>query len=174
MEIWDVLDSDGNLIQKTISSEDETALGEGMYHLGADVWIINSENKILIQKRSKKKKNQPGVWAMTGGSVIKGETSLEAIKREVKEELGIELDTDKAIKIKHYRKGNVWLDEYLVKQNIDLNNVVLQEEEVCEVRFATFNEIENLLQCKQFITDRWEYVRNEIKKFIKNKQSQKR
>ena len=37
--------------------------------------------KILIQKRSPKKKLEPNVWAMTGGSVIKGETLLEALKR---------------------------------------------------------------------------------------------
>lgn len=103
---------------------------------------------------------------MTGGSVIKGETSLEAIKREVKEELGIELDTNKVIKIKHYRTDNVWLDEYIVKQNINLNNIVLQEEEVCEVRFATFNEIETLLKQKKFINNRWEYVRDEIKRVL--------
>jgi len=167
MEFWDALDKEGNLTHKTINSEDEAALREGIYHLGADVWIINSENKILIQKRSLKKKNQPGVWAMTGGSVIKGETSLEAIKREVKEELGIELDINKAIKIKHYRIDNVLLDEYVVEQNIDLNNVVLQEEEVCEVRYATYSEIESLLKNKNFINNRWEYVKDEIKKIIK-------
>ena len=43
-----------------------------------------------------------------------------------------------------YRTDNVWLDEYIVRQDIDLNKVVLQEEEVSEVKFATFDEIENL------------------------------
>ena len=56
---------------------------------------------------------------MTGGSVIKGESPLEALKRETLEELGGELDIDKAIKIQHYKTGNVWLDEYIVKQDIE-------------------------------------------------------
>lgn len=170
MENWDALDENGMLTGEVIQSGDKTALKDGVYHLGVDIWIINSENKILIQRRSTKKENQPGKWAMTGGSVIKGETSLEAIKRETMEELGIELDTSKARKIKHYRAGNVWLDEYIVNQNIDLNNIVLQEEEVSEVRFFTFDEIESIFQSGEFINNRWEYVRDEIKKNItKNK-----
>lgn len=91
---------------------------------------------------------------MTGGSIKRGETALERLKRETMEELGIELDVQNAIKIKRYRTGNVWLDEYIVRQDIDLNKVVLQEEEVSEVKFATFDEIENLFQNNLFIGNR--------------------
>lgn len=54
------------------------------------------------------------------------------------EELGVELNVKNAIKIKHYRTGNVWLDEYIVRQDIDLDKVILQEEEVSDVKYATF------------------------------------
>ena len=54
MEIWDILDENGNKTGKTMKRGEP--IPEGFYHLGADVWIINSENKILIQKRSAKKK----------------------------------------------------------------------------------------------------------------------
>ena len=133
-EIWDILDEDGNITGETMLAGDKLAWQEGIYHQGADVWIINSENKILIQKRAPEKKLEPNVWAMTGGSVIKGESSLETLKRETKEELGIDLDINKAIKIKHYKSRNVWLDEYIVKQDIDLNKVIMQKEEVSEDR----------------------------------------
>ena len=55
---------------------DKSVFERGLYHLGADVWIINKENKILIQKRAAQKRLEPNVWAMTGGSVIVGENSL--------------------------------------------------------------------------------------------------
>ena len=171
METWDILDKNGNLTGKTMDKSDKIVWKEGIYHLGADVWIINSDNKILIQKRSPKKNFRPNVWAMTGGSVIKGETSLETLKRETMEELGIELDIDKAIKIKHYRTSNIWLDEYIVEQDVDLNKIILQEDEVCEVKFASFDEIEQLFQNKLFIDERWEYVRDEIKQFLSQKLS---
>ena len=88
-EIWDILDENGNRTGK--SMEKEYSIKPGIYHQGADIWIINSDNKILIQKRSPRKKLSPGVWAMTGGSVIKGETSKETTKRKTKEELNIDL-----------------------------------------------------------------------------------
>lgn len=166
MEIWDILDGDGKPIGKTMIKGE--TIPEGQYHLGADIWIINSENKILIQKRSPQKVLCPNVWAMTGGSVIKGESSLETLKREVKEELGIELKIDSAIKIKHYKTGNVWLDEYLVKQDIDLSKIVMQKEEVSDVKFVSFDEIEKLYQDNRFMKNRWEFVRDEIKKYIEN------
>ncbi len=169
MEIWNILDENGNLTGKTMKKDDKIVWQKGIYHQGADVWIINSENKILIQKRSAQKRLEPNVWAMTGGSVIKDETSLEALKRETLEELGIKLDIKNAIKIRHYKTGNVWLDEYIVNQDIDLSKIIMQKEEVSDVKFATFDEIEKLYNDNMFIKNRWEYVREEIKKYINQK-----
>lgn len=166
METWDILDETGNLTGKTMNKGDKLVWEQGIYHPGTDVWIINSENKLLIQKRSPLKKYEPNVWAMTGGSIIKGETALETLKRETMEELAVELDVSKAIKIKRYRTGNVWLEVYIVRQDIDLSKVVFQEDEVCEVKFATFDEIEELFLKNQFISNRWEFVRDEIKEYL--------
>ena len=141
-------------------------LPEGFYHQGADVWIINSGNKILIQKRSPQKRNSPNVWAMTGGSVRRGETSLQTIQRETKEELGISLNMKDIKLVKQYKTGTVWLDTYLIKQDIDLKDIIMQEEEVCEVKWATYKEIEELFAHNQFMENRWEYIKDIIKDFI--------
>ena len=162
-EVWDILDEKGN---KTGRIMNKGIVPEGFYHQGADVWIINSQNKILIQKRSPQKRNSPNVWAMTGGSVIRGETSLETIERETKEELGISLNMKDIRLVKQYKTGTVWLDTYLIKQDIDLKDIVMQEEEVCEVKWATYKEIEELFAHNQFMENRWEYVRDIIKDFM--------
>lgn len=73
MELWEVLDGKGNPTGEIMRKYDQKVFDRGLYHLGADVWIINSDNKILIQKKSPLKKLEPNVWAMTGGSVILGE-----------------------------------------------------------------------------------------------------
>ena len=104
---------------------------------------------------------------MTGGSVIKGETSLQTIERETKEELGISLNMKNIKLVKQYKTGTVWLDTYLIKQDIDLKDIIMQEEEVCEVRWATFKEIEELFAHNQFMENRWEYIRDIIKDFIR-------
>lgn len=82
---------------------------------------------------------------------MKGESALETLKRETMEELGVELDVKNAIKIKRYRTDNVWLDEYIVRQDIDLDKVILQEEEVCDVKYAIYDEIEGLFQNNLFL-----------------------
>ena len=166
MEVWDILDENGNKTGKTMQKGDKIVWAKGIYHQAVDVWIINSEKKILIQKRSSQKKLQPNVWAMTGGSVIKGESALDAIKRETLEELGIELNIEKAIKIHHYKTGNVWVDEYIVKQDINLQDIVMQLEEVSDLKFATFDEIEKIYADNNFFKNRWEFVREKIKKYI--------
>lgn len=160
-EIWEILNQEGKSTGETMKKGE--SIPKGFYHLGADVWIINSKNQILIQKRSPKKKQAPNVWAMTGGSVIKGETSLQTIERETQEELGIKLDRNQIQLIKHYRTGSVWLDTYFIRQDINLDDIVMQEEEVCEVKWATYNEIEELVKHNQFLKNRWEFVRDLMK-----------
>ncbi len=161
MEIWDLLDEQGNKTERIIIKGQE--IPKGYYHLGADVWIVNSENQILIQKRSPKKKHQPNVWAMTGGSVITGETSLQTIKREVEEELGVTLKIEDVKLIKQYKTGTTWLDVYFVKQDIKIEDIVMEEEEVSEVKWASYKEIEQLFSSNQFMKDRWEFVRDVLK-----------
>ena len=51
MEIWDILDEYGNITGKTMRKGDKMIWQKGIYHQGADVWVINSKKKILIQKR---------------------------------------------------------------------------------------------------------------------------
>lgn len=162
-EIWDLLDENGEKTNKTMKKGEQ--IPKGFYHTGADVWFINSENKILIQKRAPLKRC-PNVWAMTGGSVIKGETSLQTIERETKEELGVQLDLEKVKFIKRYKTGEVWLDVYVARQDIKLENIVMKEDEVSDVKWATYEEIEKLFQKGQFMPNRWEYVREAIKDFI--------
>ena len=55
VEIWDVLDEDGNITGNTINKDEGIMMPKGMYHQGADVWILNSKKEILIQKRAPQK-----------------------------------------------------------------------------------------------------------------------
>lgn len=96
IEQWEILDNNGDPTGEIMEKYDQKVFDRGLYHLGSDVWIINSENKILIQKRSQQKRLEPNVWAMTGGSVILEEKSKETIVREAKEELDIDINPSDA------------------------------------------------------------------------------
>ena len=49
----------------------------------------NSENQFLLLKRSEISKIYPGIWQMVTGSIEKGESTIEAVKRELMEETGL-------------------------------------------------------------------------------------
>lgn len=166
LEIWDLFDENGNKTGEIMQAG--MPVPKGLYHMGADVWIVNSENKILIQKRSPSKRLAPNVWAMTGGSVIKGETSLQTIQRETLEELGIKLNCKDFRLMITYKTGNVWVDEYITRQDVDLKDIVMQKEEVSEVKWATYEEVEQIFESGQFLKNRWEFVRALIRDFWKN------
>ncbi len=53
--------------------------------------LYNKDGKILLEHRSKNRKRNPGIWALFGGHVEKGEDPKEAVFREVREELGYKL-----------------------------------------------------------------------------------
>ena len=84
MEKRDLYNENRKLINKTIYKEE--TIPEGYYILVVIAVILNKDNKYLIQKTSKIK---GGEWALTGGHPKTGENSLEGIKSEIREELGI-------------------------------------------------------------------------------------
>ena len=166
MELWEVLDDNGNPTGEIMKKYDQKVFDRGFYHLGTDVWIINSDNKILIQKRAKQKKLEPNVWAMTGGSVILGENSKDTIVRESKEELDIDINANDLKLITKFKTGNVWIDTYILKCDYDISKMKFQEDEVLDVKWATWTEITELVNNGKFIKHRWEFVSKFLKQEI--------
>ena len=170
MEQWEVLDVEGNPTGKIMEKYDKKVFEKGGYHLGSDLWMINNENKILIQKRSPLKRLEPNVWAMTGGSVMVGENSLTTIIRETKEELGIDINDNDLKLITKFRVdiNNLWIHAYVLKCNYDISEMKFREDEVSDARWASWEEIDYLAKNGQFIKNRWNFVSEVLKKEITN------
>lgn len=60
--------------------------------VGVGAAIFNKQGKLFITKRGNEAKNERGKWEIPGGSVEFSETFEQAIKRELKEEHGIEIE----------------------------------------------------------------------------------
>lgn len=54
--------------------------------------IFNDKGAVFLSKRSKNTKNERGCWEFPGGSIEFGELMVEAVKREIREEYGIDID----------------------------------------------------------------------------------
>ena len=94
MEIWDLFDENRQKTNKTIYRSQ--ACPDGFCRLVVHVCIFNKKGEMLIQQRSSTKKSWPNAWDITlGGCAIKGETSKQAIERELYEELGIRYNFSK-------------------------------------------------------------------------------
>lgn len=143
VEIWDILDENGNKKNRTIVRGEE--LQEGDYHLVVHIWILNNKNEFLIQKRAEQLKLMPGMWATTGGSAVQGEDSLTAAVREVKEEIGVDVDLDNFTKIGTIKRKDNIADIWLARQNVLIEQVKMQVEEVSDVMLASKEVIEGKL-----------------------------
>lgn len=149
MELLDVYDNYGNITGRTIVRGDKTALLNENEHIAVSVIFIENENgEFLIQKTSQEKGGQ---FSSTGGHVDIGETPLEAIKREVKEELGVNIDNEQ---IEEY--GFLLFDKplrylYYLRKNISLDKVTIQKEEVEYVEYMTISKINELIETNQML-----------------------
>ena len=119
---------------------------DGEYRQSVHTWIQNSKGEFLIQTRTPNKNHFPNMWSQTGGGVDTGETPLQAALRECKEELGIDINTNNIELILSFRRKYDFVDVWLVKQDVDISTLKLQEDEVADVKWATIEEIRDLMK----------------------------
>ncbi len=143
MELVDKFNKRRETLNKTTGRYEKI---NGEYCQYVHTWIMNDKNEFLIQKRSANKKIYPNKWSQTGGAVDSGETSLQGAIREVKEELGIDINQEKMEFMLSFKRKHGFVDVWLVKQNVDLKDVVLQKEEVAEVKWVTKEELEKMIE----------------------------
>ncbi len=159
-EIIDIYDSKKGInIKKTISKDE--AHQKGIWHSSVHILLVNKEHtKILLQKRCMKKKFFPNMWDITvGGHIKAGEMPDDGAKREFNEELGLDFQNYEfkyLTKIKEeFLDNNINSKEivfvYLVEANVNVNDIILLQEEVSEVKWFSKEELINLIETKKII-----------------------
>lgn len=156
MELWDLYTENRQLTGNTHIRGEE--LPDGAYHLVVHVWIRNRKGEYLISQRSANRPTFPLMWECVGGSVVKGETSLQGAIREVKEEVGIDLSDDdgklvfsKTRKTIDGKKFNDILDVWLFEYNGEVNLSEATTDEVAQIKWMTCQEIQSLYESQQLV-----------------------
>lgn len=140
IEYWDVLDSDRQKTGKVSLRGNDLATGE--YHLVVFGIIQNSDGRFILSKRSPEK-IAPNTWEVTGGAAVQGDSSHEAIVREIYEELGIEVTSKgRLLRSDRFEEAcSYFADIWYFEEDIDIDSIVCQKEEVSEARVMTLQEV---------------------------------
>ena len=148
-ELFDVLNENGEFTGK-IESRDKCHK-EGLWHKAVVVFIISTDNKrILLQQRSANKKLWPNLWDITaGGHVLTGEFGYQTVIRETKEEIGIDIHKNDlefiGSTISETISGDIinrhFNEYYIVHKDIDIKDIVLQKEEVKDIKWFDKEEL---------------------------------
>jgi isopentenyldiphosphate isomerase len=139
MELWDLYDENRCLLNEIHIRGN--IFKENHYHIVVGIWIVNSQGQILITLRHPHKETYPNLWENTGGSVLAGESSVDGARRELKEEIGLSAEK-KELKLLGTIKGNHnFVDIYLLKKDIEISDIQLQEEETVDAKWVIPDEL---------------------------------
>ncbi len=76
------------------------------FSLAAKSFIVNDQNQLLILKREPKNIQKPNIWEIPGGRLEPGENPIEGMKREVREEAGIEIEVLHPFSVRHFTRDD--------------------------------------------------------------------
>jgi O-acetyl-ADP-ribose deacetylase (regulator of RNase III)/isopentenyldiphosphate isomerase len=128
---------------------------DGDWHVASHIWLVTSDGRVLLQRRSVLKENWPGRWDVSAaGHVSAGETPIDAAVRETREELGLDITAEELVHIgtvreQHVLHNGAYLDNevhevFVVRRDVDPSKLVLQASEVDEVALVAGDDFDSL------------------------------
>lgn len=149
MEYWDIYDKDKKLTGRKMLRND-WKMADDDYHLSVLGVIMRPDGRFLITQRQMDKEWAPGWWEIPGGGVTAGETSEEAVIREVLEETGLDVRGAGGGFMFDYKRenpgrgNNYFVDIYRFELDFREEDLHFQEAEVLGWKAATADEIREL------------------------------
>ena len=152
-EIFPIVDEEGRVIGSATRGECHN--GSKLLHPVVHLHVFNSKGELYLQKRPEWKDIQPGKWdTAVGGHIDYGETPEEALKREVREELGMTDFTPEHL-------GHYVFESKRERELVYIHKTVYDGpiapscEELAGGRFWTIDEIKNAIG-KSILTPNFE------------------
>lgn len=150
MELVDLYDENRLPLGRT--AERGGPKGPGEYRMVVHVCVFDRRGRLLVQRRAPEKFIWPNLWDVSvGGGVDAGETSRQGAEREFREELGVSLDLSGLRPSVTVNFDGGFDDFYILTQDLPLEELTLQKEEVRAVRWASLEEVLDMLAAGTFI-----------------------
>ena len=133
-----------------IGLKERSEIGPSDMYRVSGLWLTNSKGEVLLAKRSLLKAKNPGKWSCaSAGHVDEGEDYEINILKETEEELGLTLTASElrtGPKLKFTGTNTYWITWFFAEKDISIEDLVIQEEEVSEVRWFSISEIQDMLR----------------------------
>ncbi len=149
MEIVKIIDEKGNYLGQTMSMD--LAHQKSLLHEAVVVFIVNSQKQILLGKRSGKEAADQGKWGLLAGHVDQKETKVEAIRRELKEEIGLDFADNEFHPLDYtelnQEKHNAHLIYfYYLKADFAISDCHMQKDELSALKWVDIDTVINLVK----------------------------
>ena len=146
MEYWDIYDANRNPTGRLHRRGDPRIPGE--YGLVVCVWVYDGSGRVLMTKRAPEK-SFPLTWENSGGAAQAGETSLQAIRRELYEETGIQAEESEFVLLESIREDYDFFDFYCIRRNTPLEQIILLPGETVDAKWVTLEEVYAMIDRKE-------------------------
>ena len=150
MELWDAYNRNGEKTGEILVRGEP--IPEGRYHLVCEVLVRHMDGDYLCMIRSRKKPNYPLYPECTaGGSALMGDSPLDCIKRELREETGIEWDEFEEVNRTVRECYATIFHSYVCTVDWPKDKITLQEGETEAYRWLSEREFVELLHSGRMI-----------------------
>jgi len=161
MEFFDILNKNCDIVGK--ASREECHNGSFLLHGVVHILVFNDSGSVILQKRSKNKKIQPGKWdTSVGGHIASGESLSNALNREADEELGIR-DTQFERLYSYIMESEIEREFVTTFRCTWNGHIKFNEDEIEEARYFKPEEIESFLGTCFFspnFEEEWNHYKN--------------
>ncbi len=154
--------------EKQDYTKERNMLEQGEFRLSCFVWIINDNDEILIQQRVATAKKCPNMWETASGGAIAGDDALEGALREVEEELGIKASKESIRFIGSFARTKDFVEVYLLRSNVKIDNLILQEDEVQSAKWVSIGEFQDMINDRIVSDTSFDVFKKYYEKYYKN------
>ena len=162
-ELIDILTQEGKQTGKTALKSE--AHKNGWFHATVHIWLFTLDKKILLQKRALTKKVFPGLWDISvAGHIGVGESILSSAKREVFEEIGLEIKETELIKIgtrvhqvqhKNGIQDNEHHHVFIAELKVPISTLKIQIEEVADIKLFDLSVLKDTKKLENVLLPRF-------------------
>ena len=146
MEYNDIYNADRQLTGRV--HRRGTSWKPGEYGLVVCVWVYDGKGNLLMTRRAKGK-SFAGTWENSGGAAKAGETSRQAIARELFEETGIRAEEQEFEYIGSDRDNRTIYDFYCLQRQTPIEEIVLLPGETDGVKWVSFADVHEMIRKKE-------------------------